>query len=143
MPRGDRRGKVIVVHSIEQARAAVAAAAALGVPVTLASGPGAGAYLGPLWFRELIDLAADGFPEVAVEAVLDCGDRPGLVLAALQAGLKQVRFSGSRAMAARLGEIAAARGARVITRRLAGLDLLDRPDLEAACHAWLSSGKPL
>ena len=138
MPRGGERGRVIIVHSIAQAKAALAAAGAVGVPVTLASAPDAAVYQGPPWFRELIDLAVEAFPEVEVEAVLDCGDRPGLVLAALEAGLSQVRFGGSRAMAARLGEIAAARGGRVITGRVTGLDLLDRADPEAACRAWLS-----
>ena len=33
-------------------------------------------------------------PGVAVEAVLDCGDEAGTVLAALRAGFKRVRFTG-------------------------------------------------
>ena len=119
-----------MVHSIGQARAALAAASTAGVPVTLISGREAGAYLGPRWFRQLVDLAAGEYPGVEVDSLLDCGDRAGLVLAALRAGEKRVRFTGSRSAAARLGQIAAAQGASVTARRPAALDLLDHPNPE-------------
>lgn len=131
--------RAIIVHSLDHARAALAAAAELSVPVTLASAPGAAGYLGALWFREVVALAAAERPGVAVSAVLDCGDKPGLVLAALRQGLGRVRFTGRRATAEVLAAIAERYGAEVLTGALAARDLLDEPDAEAACRRWLAS----
>jgi hypothetical protein len=128
----------IIVHSLDHARAAVAAAAALGRPVTLVSASSAGAYAGPLWFKAVVEEAAASFPGTAVTAVIDCGAAPGFVLAALRTGFRRVIFTGPDATRARLTEIAAAQGA-VIEPRAAGLlDLLDVCDAEAACRAYLA-----
>jgi IMP dehydrogenase len=59
---------------LEHARAAVTAAAALGVPVTLGSAAGAAGYAGPGWFKAAVDAAASEHPGAAVSAVLDCAD---------------------------------------------------------------------
>ena len=81
--------RAITVHSLDQARAALAAAAALDRPVTLVSAPGAAGYAGVAWFRKVVDLAAADQPGVTVTAVLDCADKPGLVLAALRQGRRR------------------------------------------------------
>ncbi|HUH85489.1 MAG TPA: hypothetical protein VLX85_12840, partial [Stellaceae bacterium] len=72
-----RMGKRIIIHSLDHARAAVAAAAELGLPLTLQSAVGAGGYVGPLWFKALIDLAHAEHPAVNLSAVLDCADEAG------------------------------------------------------------------
>ncbi len=125
----------IVVHSLADAHAAVKAAAALGVPVTLMSAPGAALYVGPLWFKALVREACAAAPEARVTAVLDCADAPGAVLAALRAGLKCVRFSGTGEVRERLAAIAAAEGASLDDDVPADLDLGDERDAEAACRA--------
>ncbi len=130
--------RVIIVHSLADARAAVAAAAEQGTAVTLASAAGAAGYLGALWFGEMVSLAAAERPEVEVSSLLDCGDKPGLVLAALRAGAKRVRFTGRRSTAGTLGAIAANHGAELVTGRLRSFDLLDHPEPEAACRRWLA-----
>ena len=136
------RERRIVVHSLEQARAAVAAAAALGVPVTIASAPAAGAYAGPLWFKALISAASADHPEVAVTAVLDCADEAGTVLAALRAGIKQVRFTGPEPVRLRLAAIAAELGAALEAESSAAvLDLLDARDPGAAARRFLAGNK--
>jgi hypothetical protein len=132
----------IVVHSFEQARAAVAAAAELSVPVTLVSAAGAGGYAGPLWFKALIEAAQHGHPEAAVAAVLDCADEAGTALAALRAGVKQVRFTGPEPVRLRIAEIAAALGAAIESDPVAGaLDLLDQRDPKGAALAFLAGNK--
>jgi len=130
--------RVVVVHSLDDARAAVAAAGELGVAVTLASAPGAGGYGGAPWFRELVALAAEDFPGVQVHALLDCADKPGYVLGALRLGMKHVRFTGSKSTVATLRGLAAAYGAQIVTGRVRALDLLDEADPAAACRAWLA-----
>jgi len=130
-------GKAIIVHSLDQARAALAAAAALDRPVTLASAPGAAGAAGPGWFQEVVAQARAGFPQVATSAVIDCADKPGHVLAALRQGLKRVRFTGEPAVAAKLFAIAEGHGAELVTGDLAALDLRGQPRPEQACRDWL------
>jgi hypothetical protein len=130
----------LIVHSLEHALAALAAAAALGTPVTLMSAAGAGAYAGPRWFLALVAEAAREFPGAQYEAVLDCADEPGTVLAALRAGCKRVRFTGGAEPRAKLAEIAALTGATLEgeAERERALDLLGQRDADAACRAFLA-----
>jgi hypothetical protein len=132
----------IIVHSLEQARAAVAAAAELGVGVTLVSAAGAGGYAGPLWFTALVDAARHDHPDAAVTAVLDCADEAGTALAALRAAVKQVRFTGPEPVRSRLAEIAAALGAAIESDPVEdALDLLDQRDPKGAALAFLAGNK--
>jgi fructose/tagatose bisphosphate aldolase len=132
----------IIVHSLEQARAALAAAAALGTAVTVESAAGAGAYAGPLWFKALIEEARREHPTVAVSAVLDCAEEAGTALAALRAGLERVRFTGPEETRRRLAEIAEARGAAVEgASSEPALDLLAASDPEAAARAFLAGNE--
>ncbi len=128
----------IIVHSLEEARAAVAVAAELGVPVTLASAPEAAGYLGALWFRELVAMASAERPEAEVDAVLDCGDQPGHVMAALRQGLKRVRFTGPKSAATTLRALAGQYDAEIMTGALRAHDLMDQAEPEAACRRWLA-----
>jgi hypothetical protein len=130
----------VIVHSLDHARAAVAAAAALGKEVTLVSAPGAGAYAGPLWFKAVVEEAAAGFPGTTVTAVLDCSTGAGTVLAALRAGLTRIIFTGPEATRARLADIAASLGATIEPRTEGALDLLGARDAAAACRAHLAGG---
>jgi hypothetical protein len=138
MGRGHER--IVIIHSLDHARAALTAAAVMGVPVTLASAPGAAATVGPQWFTEVVAQATAGQPDARVSAILDCGDAPGHVLAALRQGIKRVRFTGRAAVAGKLAVIAKRQGAELIRGRLKALDLLDLPDPAAACHRWLAGG---
>jgi acyl-CoA reductase-like NAD-dependent aldehyde dehydrogenase len=149
-PHGRRGGAVrraglsgaeryIVVHSLGDARAALAAAASLGVGVTLASAPGAGISAGPGWFKAVVEMARGEFPAAACSCVLDCGDAAGTVLAALRQGLRRVVFTGPAATAARLADIAAQCGAVLERGPLEPMiDLLDQRDPAALCRDFLA-----
>jgi hypothetical protein len=130
-------GRAVVVHELAHARAAVAAAAALGKAVELWSAPGAAAAAGAGWFDAVIRLAVDGQAGVRVTAVLDCHDRADLVQAALRQGLPHVYYGGSAAVARRLADIAGQRGATLHRKRPPALDLLYCDNVEAACRRWL------
>jgi len=132
------KGRPIIVHSLKEARAAVAVAAELGVPVTLASAPEAAGYLGALWFRELVAMARAERPEAEVDAVLDCGDQPGHVMAALRQGLKRLRFTGPKSTATTLRALAGRYDAEIVTGALRAHDLMDQAEPEAACRRWLA-----
>jgi hypothetical protein len=127
----------ILIHNARDAHAAVAAAAALHVPVTLLSAPGAAGYAGAGYFRALIEDVEARHPDVVVTGVLDCGSAPGHVMGALRAGIRHLRFSGDDAVAAKLRAIAQAQGAALITGDIAALDLARIEDADTACRTWL------
>jgi len=103
-----------VVHSLDEARVALAAARAARTRATLVSPPGAAAYLGVGYFAALIEAARAELPDVAFEGVMDCGDDPGFALSALRMGLKCVVLRGDTRARARVAAIARAMGARVL-----------------------------
>jgi hypothetical protein len=130
----------IIVHSLAEANAALAGAAALGLPVTLSSAPGAGLYAGALWFKALMEAAAAANPGVAVSCILDCGDAAGAVLAGLRTGLRHLRFTGPEATRQRLQAIAAQLGARVEgDEPVTLLDLRGQRRPEEACRKFLAA----
>lgn len=122
----------VVVHHLEQARAALAAAAEVGVPVVLRSAPGAAGYAGVGYLQALGELAGQ-------ELLIDCGDDPGLVMAGLRSGCRRLAFAGAADTARRLGEMAQQAGAILIheTEPPAALELAPEDDAARACRAWL------
>jgi hypothetical protein len=130
-------GRAIIVHSLGHALAALAAAEGLGVSVTLASAPGAAAYLGAGYFQSMVEGARDAYPGAAFGAVLDCGAAPGLALAALRQGLPAVCLRAPAKTLAKVAEIAAAHGALLNPEMGPALDLEGAPDVAGACRDWL------
>ena len=135
---------VFVVHSLAHAIAALRAATRAGRAVALASAPGAGSYVGPGWFRELVAAAREAVPEGSCSSLLDCGDDAGATLAALRSEVEGVVFTGRADVARRLGDIAAQHGVRFVTERpMPAIDLGDdffaSPEiLERRCVELLS-----
>lgn len=124
------------VHGVAEARAALTAAAALGVPVALVGPPGGGA----LWFARMVEAARAAVPGVDAAAVLDCTERAGDAQGALAAGVRHVLFSGPPEVAARLADIAARSGAVMLPSLAPALDLRGERDPEGACRTWLAGG---
>jgi hypothetical protein len=128
--------KEVVVHSLTHALAALAAAEALGVPVTLASAPAAALQTGPGWFKSVIDQARETHPRASFTAVLDCGDAAGAAMASLRLGLRQLRFAGTEPVRAKL----AAMGAEFVAPAPDALDLRDAQSPAEAARVFLSRG---
>ena len=123
----------IVIHSLDHARAALAAAATCGRQVILASAPSAALQTGPGWFKALIEQAGEAYPTVAITAILDCGDQPGAAMAALRLGLMNLRFQGTAEFRAKLEGM----GAIFAPPAEASLDLRGNKEPETACAAFL------
>jgi hypothetical protein len=123
----------IIIHSLDHARAALAAAAAGGQKVTLASAPSAALQTGPGWFKSVIDEASAAYPQTLAMAILDCGDQPGAVMAALRLGLTDLRFHGAAAFRAKLEGM----GAVFAPPAEASLDLRTAAAPESACASFL------
>ncbi len=131
----------IVIHGLDHALAACRTADALGTGVCLRSGPAAAGYAGAAWFAEVVRAARRVHPDVRIDAILDCGDSPGLVLAAFRRSVEAVLFTGSPALRKKLEAIAEASGARVESEAAPALDLAGEEDPEAACRAWLAAAR--
>ncbi len=129
----------IVVHGLDHALAAARAAEALGCAVRIRSGPAAAGYAGAAWFSEIVRAARRAHPDVRIDAVLDCGDSPGLVLAAFRRSVETVLFTGSAALRGKLEALAAASGARIESAAGPALDLAGEKNPETACRAWLAA----
>jgi len=128
----------ITVHSLDHARAALDAAHDAGVTVTLLSAPGASAYAGPGWFVQLLNQLSDDERAAIAGAYLDCGPRPGDVLAAFRAGVPEVIFTGRGDVAGKLAALAQAHGVAFRPDRPDALDLLEVSDPKGAVAAYLS-----
>jgi delta 1-pyrroline-5-carboxylate dehydrogenase len=114
------------VHSLAHASAALKAAGLAGRSVVLVSAQGAGSYVGPGWFCEIIAAAREAVPEASFASLLDCGDDVGAVLAALRSEVEGVVFTGRADVASRLADIARQYGVRFTTGRpTPALDLGD------------------
>jgi hypothetical protein len=113
-----------VVHGLPHLAAALAAGAESGRPIVAISAPGASAYAGPAWFAALAAEGGAAYPDVALTAILDCGDRAGDALAALKAGLTRLIFTGNPVAGEKLAAIARGYGAEIMFNRPDAVDLL-------------------
>lgn len=133
---GTRR-RAIRVHGLEDALRAGSIAHELGVAITLFSGPDAVASMGPAWFRNIVRSLEHTYPDLDVEAVLDCGDAAGYALAALRSGVKIIRYSGNTSAAKKIKDIAGTYGARLVGRPSRILDARGEQDTDVALRLWL------
>jgi fructose/tagatose bisphosphate aldolase len=130
-------GKPVVVHDLEQARIALAAARAVGKPITLLSAPAAASAVGPAWFATLVRTVRAEFPEVDVEAILDCDRAAGRAMAALQTGFNGIVFTGSETVLLKLADLGEDLRCTLYDARPKALDLLAQKDPAGSCRAWL------
>ncbi len=96
----------VIVHSLPQALAAVTVAAELGRPILLWSPPWGAQSLGIGYFLAMVAAARRAVPAAEADGVIDCGDAPGLALAAMRAGARAVRVTAPADALAGLADIA-------------------------------------
>lgn len=130
----------IRVLGIAGLRSVLTAARATGLPAAVITAPEAAAFAGAGWFKALIAMGRDEFPDVPTIAILDCGDMAGLVLGAWRAGVPDVLFTGPAESRDRLRAAGAQVGGRLHDRVAAILDLDHVADPDAACRNWLITG---
>ncbi len=107
--------------------------------MTLLSAPAAASAVGPAWFAGLVRTARAEFPDVEVEAILDCDRAAGRAMAALQTGFNGIVFTGSEAVLLKLADLGEDLRCTLYDLRPAALDLLGQKRPEAACQAWLAA----
>jgi hypothetical protein len=115
----------VVVHHLDQARAALAAAVEIGCAIELRSAPGAAGYAGVGYLKALGD-------QVGHDLLIDCGDDAGLVMAALRTGCRRIAFSGRAEMGRRLADMAEQLGATLVVEAQAPDLAMLHPEDDAA-----------
>jgi hypothetical protein len=132
-----RARRVVRIHGLDDAIAACAIAQELDVDITLFSAPDAVASLGPAWFGAIARNVEQAYPNLNVDAVLDCGDAAGYAQAALRSGVKIICYSGNATATRKLKEIAATYGARLVGRPRQILDPRESQFIDDALRQWL------
>jgi hypothetical protein len=127
----------VIVHGVADAQAALAA----GLPVTLLSAPGAAAFSGCLWWREMVAACRARHPLTQAIDILDCADASGIAMGALRSGVCRLVLwpdaPGWNAVAA----IAERQGGFVLPQPPNALDLA-QPNAIRRLHAWLRDSAP-
>jgi hypothetical protein len=144
----------VMIHDLVQARQALAAARRNGRPVHLFSAPGAGAYLGPALFKQIIDQARAAEPAARAFSCLDCAGEPGTALCAIRHGVEAVSLTArpdvlapdvlapdvlAPDVLAKVADAARQAGAELIPYPAAALDMADH-DAAARLDAWIAGG---
>jgi hypothetical protein len=137
----DRVQPTILIYGVDDARAAAAAAASLGLAVTLLVPASIAAGLGADVIGRLFAIVRSEVPRARLTTAVDCADAPGLALALLRRGIDAVRVEGPEDMLRRIADIARQCGAALAEEPAAGIDLLAVSDPRAACEAWLGGFK--
>jgi len=136
---GENTKPQIVVYALADACAALEAAAARDIAVTLVSPAGAAAFAGPGWFREVVAQAAAAVPDAAFDHVLDCADDAGHAMAAIRDGATAIRFEGPAAVRRKIKDIAAQSGCALADIDYdRALDLDNCDNAVRACGDWLA-----
>jgi DNA-binding transcriptional LysR family regulator len=117
-----------IIHSLTHLRAALAAGKATGRPIVALSAIGASGFAGAGWFASLTDQGRQEFPEVELTAILDCADRCGDVLAALNRGIAHLIFTGQPELGEKLQDIASQMGGLILSQRPPARDLIASKD---------------
>lgn len=132
----------IIIHNLDHALGAMAAAIEAQAAIRLMSAPGAAAHGGAAWFGALADQARDAHPQAEVEMVLDCGNEPGLALGAIRTGIQAIRIKAPAKVREKIAAIASASGSRLVANdHVRALDLLDARDPRKEVSTWLGRRK--
>lgn len=121
----------VVVQDLAQARLALRLAAARGLAVGFLSPPDCARIHGAPWFLQLIALAGGRHASALRDHALDCGAAPGLALEALRHGAATIILKARPDVFAKVAEIAAKQGARLIARRPPALAKVEAAALAA------------
>lgn len=133
--------RVILVHTLEHACAALEAACDTSLRVTLQSAPAAACYAGSLYLLTLFQKAQARFPAAQARFILDCGEAGAEAVEAMRMGHRAIRSSAPPELAEKLADIARQLGCEIATGEYSALDPLRRENgrepLKDACKKWL------
>jgi hypothetical protein len=104
----------IIIETIEQAKAALKAAAESDAEITLQTTPDAIFYAGSMYLLNMFRQAQAAYPYVKATFILDAGEAGAEVIAAIQDGHKNIKSNAKPEIRAKLRAIAAGHGVNFI-----------------------------
>ena len=133
----------MIVHTLNQAKAALAAAGACDVYITMRTSPGATYYMGLTGLKAVFEEAKETYPKVKHAVVVDCGFDAALAHRAMVMGFKQISFSGTKGMKIKLSKIGAQLSAKLVSPRIPSnaVDLSYTRQPKKACILYLQRGQ--
>lgn len=105
---------ITIVHTLEQARTALKAAAENGGKIVLQTAPDAVFYAGSLYLFNMFKQAQENFPQVEAAFILDCGHAGAEAIIAMQNGHKNIKSTAKPEIRAKLKIIASEHGVNFI-----------------------------
>ena len=132
----------MIVHTLKQAEAALAAAEACNIHITLRTAPGAIRYMGLTFLKALFEEAKQTYPKVKHSIVLDCGFDAALAHRAMVMGFAQISFSGTKAMKIKLSKVGSQLGSKLVSpyTQLNTIDLSDSKQPKQTCILYIQQG---
>jgi fructose/tagatose bisphosphate aldolase len=129
--------RVIIIHTLEHARAALEAASEARMPVIVQSAPDAIHYAGSLYLLTLFRQARHSVPDADAIFILDADAAAAEAISAMQMGHTHLRSNAQSGLAGKISDIAAQLGVVMIAGEYEALDLLRHHDAKEACRKWL------
>ena len=123
----------VIVHSTAHVRLVRESAARLGMCPLLLTAPGAAAYAGVAYLKEMATLA----PEL--DAVIDCGSEAGLAMAAIRVGWRDLHVAGDEVVLTKIGDMLDQVGGRLRRDLPPALDLGAADDPGVALERYLAA----
>ncbi len=123
----------VIVHHAEHVRLTCAVAARSSAQPTLLTPPGAAAYAGVAYLKQLAGNAQ------GLEAIIDCGDDAGLAMAAIRVGWRDLHLDGDPEILAKVDNMLGQVGGHLHRTLPPALDLGTAADPKAELMAWLDA----
>ncbi len=104
----------IIIHTLDQAKQALAEAEKSGAEITLQTTPDAVFYAGSKYLLGMFKQAQESYPNVKATFILDAGDAGAEAIAAMQDGHKNIKSNAKPEIREKLRAIAAQHGVNLL-----------------------------
>ena len=133
------QSKTIIVYNFEHIYCAMKAAKKLKKKICISSPINAASYMGPYFFKELLNKAKKLFPRVDCSEILNCSNDIGLAFEAIECGIKNIEIECNKSVLLKIKNICKKKGVGVNNIGKNKLDLKYIENIDDECLKWLNS----
>ena len=134
-----KKSKVIVVYNYNHVICVMKAAEKLKKNIIISSPSNAAAYMGPMFFKKLLQKGKKLFPSIKYSELLDCGNDTGLALEAIQYEINHIKVQCNKTVLEKLKNICKKKGIGINNIIQKELDLKYVEDVYVECLKWLKN----
>ena len=132
------RFKTIVIYNYNHAYMVMKAASKLKKKIYISSPPNAASYMGPIFFKKILEKAKKSFPDVDYNEILDCSNDTGLALEAIHYKIKNIKLKCSKIVLRKIKNICKKNGLSINNIKKKRLDLKNVENVYDECLKWLN-----